>query len=1276
MTQFVFHCLDILPRDETILSENDDSAEIIYDSQNESDDEYEHKRQAAKRASTGIRSQLLIHLFGRTADGKAITLDVEGFCPYFYIAAPESLPPHQLRFAQKQLADYIERNGFFNKAVTITLEYREKFYGFTNHTNFPFFRLTVRSMKEFQRLRRIFLGDQSTPQLKGPLGNLWPRGPPAVYEANIDPMLRFLHERDLAPCGWMTCAHEFPETGQLRCHYTDLAPAEAPMALAPFRLISWDIECFSIDGDFPKAKKDYWKPAKEMCQVATSGRHAVELFEACFPWNGPSGLHNGPSGPSALSPVYPKCRLTAELRSAFRKTMHNEATYGAIERRIEAYRAATNAEGRDEAVNSLTDYLNKHFAARIPLLGDPAIQIGNVVAINGTVTERHLFAFPSCDPIEGTTVHVGRDEADMLRQWFAWIAETNPDIMIGYNIFRFDAKYIWDRAEELGLCDDPAFQAFNRLADSGGELKLDELFLSSSALGDNQMFIWSAQGRLQIDLFYYIKQKSQLDKYSLDAVTEHFMSGDLATLGQLEDSGHATLKIKGAVGDCRVGRAIVLLDEDKEPITEKLIITEVLGGGELRVSVPAANRETWNEDTMHMAASWVIGKDDVGPKDLFRLHCGSAADRAIIGKYCIQDCDLVLDLYKKLEVFMNSMAMANVCSVPVRYIFTRGQGIKIESLIFKECTALNKCIITLPAPNRSGTGESYEGAIVLTPVPGFYHRSPIGVGDFSSLYPSSIVSENISHDTLLWSKDYKEDGTYMRTTFGSEEYEGSEGVSYTDVKFDLWSPDPEDKRKVPEKIRRGFRVCRYAQDQPGTLPIIIKKLLAARNAKKKEMGRETDALRKRLLDGEQLAYKLTANALYGQLGSGTFKIRLQDLAASTTAYGRAQLLFTKGVIERFYGPAAGDARCAANVMYGDTDSLFIEWNPRGADGRPLEGREARQAAIELTQEVGHFVSQVLKAPHDFEFDKVYHPLLMFGKKKYAGKLYEFNADECITKYMGISLTRRDNAAILKVIYGKAMKQVLEKKDVVAAMDEVKRGAMELVDGKVKHALLIVTKALRKDYADPTRIAHKVLADRMAARDPGTAPSVGDRMSFIYIKAPTAKLQGDRIEDPTFVKENNLQVDSLHYIQNQLTNPISQMFGLLLESMPGFKPDLLSYDFNELGEEKQIKIRERVAAQLLFGDALKAIESSDMKRSLDKMFGGKATVTSVPRRSAAATVPTAAAEPPRTKAPSQSRLTNYFTNRQILQTVGSSRKKTRSRDSSLSTGSKGSTTSRK
>ena len=107
------------------------------------------------------------------------------------------------------------------------------------------------------------------------------------------------------------------------------------------------------------------------------------------------------------------------------------------------------------------------------------------------------------------------------------------------------------------------------------------------------------------------------------------------------------------------------------------------------------------------------------------------------------------------------------------------------------------------------------------------------------------------------------------------------------------------------------------------MPDIVAKLLAARKSKRKEAEKETDIFRKALLDAEQLAYKLTANSLYGQLGSATFKIRLQHLAASVTAYGRKQILFAKAAIEQFYGPEAKDPRCSARVIYGDTDSCYF-----------------------------------------------------------------------------------------------------------------------------------------------------------------------------------------------------------------------------------------------------------------------------------------------------------------------------------------------------------------
>jgi DNA polymerase elongation subunit (family B) len=605
----------------------------------------------------------------------------------------------------------------------------------------------------------------------------------------------------------------------------------------------------------------------------------------------------------------------------------------------------------------------------------------------------------------------------------------------------------------------------------------------------------------------------------------------------------------------------------------------------------------------------------------------SHASRPLIIGNCLQDCDLVIDLYKKLETFNNTMCMANVCSVPLSYIFTRGQGIKIESLIFKACKDRDIVIPVLTSPRQGTIEDSYEGAIVLTPEPGFYSDSPIGVCDFASLYPSTIVSENISHDSLLWIKDFNYDGTLISHNWGSEVYDECEGYAYTDIEFDIWRPDPKDTRKHPVKVRCGRRICRYAQPLDGTkstLPQITTWLLQAREAKKKEMKSEKDPERYALLDAEQLAYKLTGNSLYGQLGSGTFKIRLQALAASVTSYGRKQILFAKDAIEKFYGPGSGRKDCSANVMYGDTDSLFVEFNVRNPEtGLRLEGREARQATIDITDEAGAFITKTLAAPHDFEFDKAFDPMLMFSKKRYAGNMYENNADDYVHKYMGIALKRRDNAPIVKTIFGGAMKMLLDKRDVDGAFKFVKDKCMELVEGKVSLGQLTVTKSLRADYANPLSIAHKVLANRITQRDPGNAPAAGDRIGYVYISPKSgqeaSKLQGDRIETPLYAKDNNLIPDYKHYIEHQLQNPISQAFGLLLERIPGFntsmlskcpvKPDVMD---GSLEADKMLDswlgFRENIAAQLLFSDCLKKFENSSRRNAIINMFGNNTVLT--------------------------------------------------------------------
>jgi DNA polymerase delta subunit 1 len=498
--------------------------------------------------------------------------------------------------------------------------------------------------------------------------------------------------------------------------------------------------------------------------------------------------------------------------------------------------------------------------------------------------------------------------------------------------------------------------------------------------------------------------------------------------------------------------------------------------------------------------------------------------------------------------------------------------------------------------------EGYEGAIVLDPKPGFYTESPIGVCDFASLYPSTIISENISHDMLVWTKDYDLDGKLVCVKYGSVEAErlAPEGTRWTDIEFDVWGVKEGDSRKVPDKVKRGLRICRYAQAEKGTLPLIVEGLLAARKAKRKEAAAEPDPFKKALLDAEQLAYKLTANSLYGQLGSSTFKIRLQHLAASVTAYGRKQIMFAKEAIETFYGPVANRRDCAAEIVYGDTDSLFVDFKVTDPEtGKPLEGEAAIKATMHFTEEAGKMVTTCLKAPHDFEYDKTFSPFIIFSKKRYVGNKYEESSTEYSQNSMGIATKRRDYAGIVKVIYGGALRILLSQKDVIAASQFVKGKLLDLANGKVSMNQLTLTKALRSDYKSAP--AHKILAERITLRDPGNAPASGDRISFLYVLPgvgqQASKLQGERIETPSFIKQKGLSIDMKYYMEHQLMNPLSQLFALIVEQLPGcVAPGGRSWAKADDSD------REYAATEYLFRDALNVCDKLSTKRYTEKMFG--------------------------------------------------------------------------
>jgi len=201
-------------------------------------------------------------------------------------------------------------------------------------------------------------------------------------------------------------------------------------------------------------------------------------------------------------------------------------------------------------------------------------------------------------------------------------------------------------------------------------------------------------------------------------------------------------------------------------------------------------------------------------------------------------------------------------------------------------------------------------------------------------------------------------------------------------------------------------------------------------------------------------------------------------------------------------------------------------------------------------------------------------------------LYQENVDKCCQNSMGIVLKRRDNAPIVKDVYGGIIDILMKDQNIDNAIVFLKKSLQNMIDEKIPMEKLIITKSLRSNYKNPKQIAHKVLADRIAKRDPGNKPSSGDRIPFAYIKVQNRKaLQGDKIELPKYILENKLQIDYAHYITNQIMKPIQQLLALVLEDIPDFKKSITrrnrmkkqfiewKREFVDLEDEQYIKKQE-------------------------------------------------------------------------------------------------------
>jgi len=1143
-----------------------------------------------------------MQMFGINEIGETFCLYVSDYKPFFYVKVDDNWNIDKkcefLSHIKSKIGKYYETSICECKIIK-----RRKLYGFDGGKEHKFVLFKFENMVCMNKVKNLYYQNGKDGRRLKDNGYIYQDTSTYLYEANIPPLLRYFHIKEISPSGWISIPLEKATTTvnkMTSCKYEydisnkDIISLNNKETIVPYKICSFDIEASSSHGDFPIPKKSYKKLSNSIMEYSDSEDHDItksevtKIIKTAFGYDDMINIDKvySKSKPSMVA-------LNKLLTRYFEINVKTVSNVNSEENTIEKmFERMNNEDVDDEEYSSkrkidydsnILDMIHNKEIKRedkidkmtdiFKVVGFPELEGDKVTFIGSTFLKygdekpylNNCVVLDTCsnvDEIENSEIVSYKTERELLLAWKDLILKEDPDIIIGYNIFGFDYKFMHIRSRENN-CEEEFLklsrnnnEVCGEKDDETGNIKIEESKIVLAS-GDHELNFIKITGRLQVDLYNYFRRDYNLTSYKLDYVSGYFIGDDVK---KYEHNNNSTKIFSKNLTGLENGSFINFeetshsTDYYKDGQKSKVYnVNKTDGTFEIEgIETP--------DMTKHV--KWGLAKDDVTPQDIFRMTNEGPNERAIIAKYCIQDCNLVHHLMNKIDVMTGYVEMAKICSVPINFLVMRGQGIKLTSYIAKKCREKKTLMPVLEKPMFD---EGYEGAIVLDPKCDLYLDNPVACVDYSSLYPSSMISDNLSHDSKVWTKEYDLKGNQINESGEKDEtgrfiYDNLPDYEYVNVTYDSFKW-VKNSRGKSEKVHCGTKTCRFAQfpEGRGIMPSILEELLASRKATRKLIPQQTDDFMKNILDKRQLSYKLTANSLYGQCGAKTSTFYEKDVAASCTAIGRKLLTYGKRVIEETYGDLIvdttkyGKVHSNAEYVYGDTDSVFFTFNLKTLDGEDIRGKKALEITIELAQEAGALATQFLKKPHDLEYEKTFMPFCLLSKKRYVGMLYEKDPNKCKRNSMGIVLKRRDNAPIVKDVYGGIIDILMKEKDVQKAVDFLQSCLQNIIEEKYPMDKLIITKSLRSNYKNPKQIAHKVLADRIGKRDPGNKPSSGDRIPFVYIETKKKNaLQGDKIETPDYIIKNKIRPNYSFYITNQIMKPVQQVFALVLDNIDSFK----------------------------------------------------------------------------------------------------------------------------
>ena len=472
----------------------------------------------------------------------------------------------------------------------------------------------------------------------------------------------------------------------------------------------------------------------------------------------------------------------------------------------------------------------------------------------------------------------------------------------------------------------------------------------------------------------------------------------------------------------------------------------------------------------------------------------------IIAVYNNVDTDLVRLLIVKRSMFIGIVERSRTTSVDIDAVINGGQQALVMGPLARMFDKFG--VVRTKIPAKFSNMTEFQGATVLDPVRGYYAmasetsegggKSRDGVVmllDFASLYPSIMRWANICYTTIL--SDPKH----------------AEGI-----------------KTVSCNPRQGM-THRFTLEYRGILPRLLEDLVNARSEVRKlekQAEDEGDKALAAILNNRQNALKITCNSVYGFCAAQMMTNK--SLGESVTAIGRDMLNTAKGIVEgKLF------ANHQLKVIYGDTDSLFVH-----APGKTVkEGFEiAAEISVAVSTELNK--TSTFGKPLAFEIEGVADSLLMLTKKKYAMRIYSGPSSAPFIKTRGLMSVRTDFCKWMTSMLKVFNTDVLEKRDLVAALKHVDASLDNMVHGRVPLEDVTESRKLGSDYKNADAVIQAVVASKMT----GEKPEIGARIEFVMAFVPSqssdAKVCEKAVDVARFVREK-MTLDSVLYIQKVRTS---------------------------------------------------------------------------------------------------------------------------------------------